>query len=172
MSEETQERIKNQSSLFLGKSCNYVTNPLEEVSRTDYAFLLEGGRATSAGAGENEAARSQIMLMRDTTSLTSVKYFDIWYIYSIQHTHQESFRILDGQSLSRIVQAHELCKSIIGSREYEVLFQKQPLMCNAIQISSWSLLSTCSGHSFQQAVPPLSFANSPPPTFNESANAR
>ena len=65
MSEETQERIKNQSSLFLGKSCNYVTNPLEEVSRTDYAFLLEGGRATSAGAGENEAARSQIMLMRE-----------------------------------------------------------------------------------------------------------
>ena len=43
VSEETQQRIKNQSSLFLGKSCNYVTNPLEEVSRTDYAFLPEGG---------------------------------------------------------------------------------------------------------------------------------
>ena len=73
MSEETQERIKNQSSLFLGKSCNYVTNPLEEVSRTDYAFLLEGGRATSAGAGENEAARSQIMLTRVTNSLNGLQ---------------------------------------------------------------------------------------------------
>ena len=42
VSEETQERIKNQSSLFLGNSCNYVTNLVEEVSRTDYAFLPEG----------------------------------------------------------------------------------------------------------------------------------
>ena len=69
VSEETQQRIKNQSSLFLGKSCNYVTNPLEEVSRTDYAFLPEGGgrAATAASAGENEPARSQIM--RDTNSL-------------------------------------------------------------------------------------------------------
>ena len=65
MSGETQERIKNQSRLFLGKSCNYVTNPLEEVSRTDYAFLPEGGRAATAAAGENEAARSQVMLMRE-----------------------------------------------------------------------------------------------------------
>ena len=70
VSEETQQRIKNQSSLFLGKSCNYVTNPLEEVSRTDYAFLPEGERGRVGGAGENEEARSQIM--RDTNSLNGL----------------------------------------------------------------------------------------------------
>ena len=75
MSEETQERIKNQSSLFLGKSCNYVTNPLEEVSRTDYAFLPEGGLPSLLllAGGENEAARSQIMPTRVTNSLNGLQ---------------------------------------------------------------------------------------------------
>ena len=81
MSEETQERIKNQSSLFLGKSCNYVTNRLEEVSRTDYAFLPEGELAVPPLlAGENEAARKQIMLMRATNSLNGLQSW-IDFIY-------------------------------------------------------------------------------------------
>ena len=122
VSEETQERIKNQSSLFLGKSCNYVTNPLEEVSRTDYAFLPEGGRAATA-AGENEPARSQIM--RDTNSLIGLQSNNaLDRFYTAADTVSELW-------IDRV------CCTFCNSGVYEVLFQKQPFRCDSTRISSF-----------------------------------